>query len=121
MPEGEGSPLHPETPLTQYGRTDSTGFRVRPRAGVEQGISLIAGRLSAAEARHLVVRRGFYRPGVDTARYTTVQHLLDGGFAVRRDPTPAIADHVLVEYQDEWDDEVAQRFDDCFGSPEEEP
>jgi len=65
--------------LTQYGRSDATGFRVQPRAGIESGISLIAGRLDVAEAHRLVVRRGSPRPGVDAVRYATVGDLEDAG------------------------------------------
>lgn len=116
MADASGLPsLGPEDVLTQYGRTDPTGFRVRPRSGVEEGISLIAGQLSAEEARRLVVRKGFYRPGVDAVRHTTAGDLEDAGFRVRRDPTPVIPDHVLVEFPGQWDDEVTERFDACFG------
>ena len=108
-------PLRLETPLTQYGRTDKTGFRVRPRPVAEKGISLIAGQLTARQARRLVVRRGIYRPSVDAVRHTTVSDLSDADFTVRPDPTPAIPDHVLVTYDGEWDDEVAERFNACFG------
>jgi hypothetical protein len=48
-------------------------------------------------------------------RYTTVAALSAAGFRVQSDPTPAIPDHVLVLAEDEWDDEVAERFDACFG------
>lgn len=106
--------------LTQYGRSDATGFRVRPRAGIESGISLIAGRLGVAEAHHLVVRRGSPRPGVDAVRYTTAADLEDAGFRVRSAPTRAIPGHVLVDHEGQWDDEVAERFDACFGPLGEE-
>jgi hypothetical protein len=106
--------------LTQYGRSDATGFRVRPRAGIESGISLIAGRLDVAEAHRLVVRRGSPRPGVDAVRYTTVGDLEDAAFRVRSAPTRAIPEHVLVDREGQWDDEVAERFDACFGPLGEE-
>ncbi len=115
------APLEPGTVLTQYGRRTPGGFRVRPRPGIETGVSLIAGRLRPEVARALVVRRGIYRPGVDAVRYTTVEDLTDAGFDVVADPTPAIPDHVLVRYEGRWDDDVAERFDACFGPvPEEE-
>ena len=101
--------------LTQYGRRDATGFRNRPRPGVEEAISVIAGRLTAAEAHRLVIRRGAYRPAFDVVRYTTVAVLSEAGFRPQRDPTPAIPDHVLVFAEDKWDDEAAERFDACFG------
>lgn len=113
--------LTPDIVLTQYGRRDATGFRVRPRLNVEAGVSVIAGRHRPEVARAMVVRRGIYRPGVDAVRYTTVGDLIDAGFDVVRDPTPAIPDHVLVRHEGEWDDDVAERFDACFGPlPEEE-
>lgn len=113
-------PLPRATFLTQYGRRDATGFRVRPRRGFEAGISLIAGRLRPEVARAMVVRRGIYRPGIDAVRYTTVGDLTDAGFDVVRDPTVAIPEHVLVGYTSEWDDDVAERFDACFGPVPEE-
>jgi hypothetical protein len=109
-----------QTVLTQYGRRDTSGFRMRPRPGVEEGISLIAGRLDVAEAHRLVVRRGFPKPGVDGVRHTTVGDLEDAGFLVRAAPTRAIRDHVLVGYEGQWDDQVAERFDACFGPLDEE-
>ena len=113
--------LAPGTVLTQYGRRDATGFRARPRVNIEAGISLIAGRHRPEVARAMVVRRGIYRPGVDAVRYTNVGDLTDAGFDVVADPTPAMPEHVLVGYSGEWDDDVAERFDACFGPvPEEE-
>ena len=113
--------LEPDTVVTQYGRHEVGGFRVRPRHGIETGVSLIAGRLRPEVARALVVRRGIYRPGVDAVRYAAVVDLTDAGFDVVADPTPAIPDHVLVRSPGEWDDDVAERFDACFGPvPEEE-
>ena len=101
--------------MTQYGRRDATGFRNRPRPGVEEAISVIGGRLTAAQAHRLVIRRGAYRPAFDVVRYTTVAVLSEAGFRPQRDPTPAIPNHVLVFAADEWDDEAAERFDACFG------
>lgn len=112
--------LERSTVLTQFGRSDATGFRMRPRPGIESGISLIAGRLGVAETHRLVVRRGSPRPGVDSVRYTTVGDLEDAGFRVRSAPTRAIPDHVLVDREGEWDDEAAERFDACFGPLAEE-
>lgn len=103
-----------DTVLTQYGRLDGSGFRLRPRPGVEDGVSLIAGRLAVPDAHRLVVRRGFPQPGVDAVRHTTVGNLEDGGFLVRAAPTRAIPSHVLVGYEGRWDDEVVERFDACF-------
>jgi hypothetical protein len=115
MPERPSRPpLRPEDVLTQYGRQDATGFRNSPRPGVEEAISVIAG-LTAAEARTLVIRRGAYQPGFDVVRYTTVAALSEAGFRPERNPRPAIPDHVLVFCEGEWDDEVADRFDTCFG------
>ena len=116
MPERPSRPpLRPDEVLTQYGRQDATGFRNRPRPGVEEAISVIVGRLTAAEAHALIIRRGTYRPGFDVVRYTTVAALSEAGFRPQRDPTPAIPDHVLVFAEGEWDDDAADRFDTCFG------
>jgi hypothetical protein len=62
-----------------------------------------------------VVRSGAYNPAVDVVRYSTVCDLYDAGFEVRRAATVAIPDHVLVSYDGDWDDVVAERFDACFG------
>jgi hypothetical protein len=118
MPDHDRLP--PESALTQYGRRDNSGFRVRPRPGVEDGISLIAGRLGVVQAHRLVVRRGSPLVGVDAVRHTTVDDLEDAGFVVQPAPTRAIPDHVLVRYEGQWDDEVAERFDACFGPLDEE-
>jgi hypothetical protein len=71
--------------------------------------------LSAEEAHRLVVRRGAYNPAVDVVRSSTVGDLYDAGFEVRRAPTVAIPDHVLVSYDGDWDEVVGERFDACFG------
>jgi hypothetical protein len=120
MPAEKGAPLERDAVVTQYGRREASGFRVRPRPGVEDGVSLIAGRLGVADAHRLVVRRGFPQPGVDAVRHSTVGDLEDAGFLVQAAPTRAIPDHVLVGYEGQWDDEVAERFDACFGPLDEE-
>jgi hypothetical protein len=120
MSAQQGGGLERDTVVTQYGRRDASGFRVRPRPGVEEAVSLIAGRLDVAEAHRLVVRRGFPQPGVDAVRHTTVGDLEDAGFLVRAAPTQAIPEHLLVGYDGQWDDEVAERFDACFGPLDEE-
>ena len=120
MAAHQGGALDRATVVTQYGRRDASGFRVRPRPGVEEGVSLIARRLDVAVAHRLVVRRGFPQPDVDVVRHTTVGDLEDAGFLVRAAPTRAIPDHVLVGYNGQWDDEVAERFDACFGPLDEE-
>lgn len=62
----------------------------------------------------------FPATGVDAVRHSTVGDLEDAGFLVRAAPTRAIPDHVLVGYEGQWDDEVAERFDACFGPLDEE-
>lgn len=118
MTATRSDPLEREAWLTQYGRRDATGFRMRPRPGVETAISLIGGRLAAEDAHRLIVRHGRFRSELDTVRYVRVRDLVDAGFRVRRDPTPLIPQHVLVEYEGEWDDDVAERFDTSFRQPE---
>lgn len=61
------------------------------------------------------MRRGAYNPAVDVVRSSTVGDLSDAGVEVRRAPTVAIPDHVLVSHDGDWDEVVGKRFDACFG------
>jgi hypothetical protein len=120
--------LHAELVLTQFGMRSPalTGqgpahFRRAPRRH-ERDVSLLAGRLTAREAA-MAVRHGRreYFPSKDVVRYTTVGRLRDAGFVVRSTPSPMITNHVSVEYDGDWTDDVAndaaKRFDDCFDRP----
>lgn len=108
-------PLSAEDQVTQYGNVREGGFRKAPRSGVEEAVSVIRGRLSVEEATRLVRRRGA-RPG-DGVRYARVGDLQAARFSVRRDPVPLNPEHCLVDYPDEWNEQVASRFDGCFEAP----
>lgn len=104
--------------LTQYGARPpaSTGraqphFRTAPRAG-ERDVSILAGRLTRRQAA-LAVRQEFLA-WRDVVRYTTVGRLSNAGFRVRSTPSRMIPNHISVEYDGDWTDDVAKRFDDCF-------
>lgn len=105
--------------LTQYGRSAveaSIPFRKALR-GDEKEMSLLEGRLLPDEADRLVASGSYpnHRAGV---RHTTVGVLEQAGFRVRRSPSVAIPNHVSVEWPGTWDDHVAMRFDECFGTPQ---
>jgi hypothetical protein len=107
--------------LTQYGARPPafTGqaqphFRTAPRAG-ERDVSVLAGHLTRRQAA-LAVRQEFVA-WRDIVRYTTVERLRNAGFRVRSTPSRMIPNHVSVEYDGDWTDDVAKRFDDCFGQP----
>jgi len=53
----------------------------------------------------------------DAVRYTTVGRLRDAGFRVESTPSRMIPNHVSVQYDGDWTDDVAKRFDDCFDQP----
>jgi hypothetical protein len=99
---------------TQYGQV-STGFRRKPRWRVDrQGVSLIRGYLSPREAT-LIVQRREPRRSDDCVRHALISRLQDVGFVVKPAPTRTNPDHLRVEYPGEWDDDVGERFDGCFG------
>ncbi|HEX2057411.1 MAG TPA: hypothetical protein VHI71_03500 [Actinomycetota bacterium] len=105
--------------VTQYGRAQGRvlKFRCIPREA-EAGISLIYGRVAIADAVALVLpfRAGVVRAG-DAVRYSRVGRLRRAGFSVHRRPLPHFADHLEVEFDGLWDDEVCARFDGCFERP----
>jgi hypothetical protein len=105
-----------EEELTQYG-TVTEPFRTRPRPGIENAVSLLAGGFSPLEAGDRV-RRQALNDGTDAARYTTAGALRAAGFDVTHTPTKRNADHVSVEFVGEWDDKASVRFDACFGDVE---
>jgi len=107
--------------LTQYGARSPafTGqaqphFRTAPRAD-ERDVSVLAGRLTSHQAA-MAVRQEFVR-WRDVVRYTTVQRLRNAGIQVRSTPSRMIPNHISVEYDGDWTDDVAKRFDDCFDQP----
>jgi len=108
--------------LTQYGSRSaddgSVRFRDRPRAEIdEQEVSLLGGRLLPDEADRLVAPRSYPNPRAGV-RHTTVATLEGAGFRVRRSPSARIPNHVSVEWPETWDDDVAMKFDECFGPPQ---
>src|SRR5829696_1257667 len=110
--------------LTQFGMRSPAlpsgrgpaNFRMAPRPH-EQDVSLLAGRLTTREAAMAVRhgRREFFP--WDAVRYTTVGRLRDAGFRVESTPSRMIPNHVSVQYDGDWTDDVAKRFDDCFDQP----
>jgi hypothetical protein len=78
-------------------------------------MSLLAGQLAPYEAAMAV--RQEYITRRDIVRWTTVQQLTEAGFTVRSTPNRMNPRHVSVVYEGEWTDDVAERFDSCFGRP----
>jgi hypothetical protein len=111
------TPLERAAPLTQYGDTWDQGFRCRPRASDLDGVSVLLGRLTLAQAARYVRRDGRARRG-DAVRYTEVGCLEDEGFVVVHTPTRRNPLHVSVQSPPGWDDDVCERFHRCFGQPE---
>jgi len=91
-------------------------FRTAPRPH-ERDVSLLAGRLTVREAAMAVRhgRREFFP--WDAVRYTTVGCLRDAGFLVQSTPSRMIPNHISVEYDGHWTDDVVKRFDHCFDQP----
>jgi hypothetical protein len=112
--------LHVGMVLTQFGMRTGPGlanFRMAPRPH-EQDVSLLAGRLTPRQAAKAVRHgRPEYFPGRDVVRYTTVERLVVAGFRVESTPSPMIPNHISVEYDGDWNDDVAKRFDGCFDPP----
>ena len=66
-----------------------------------------------------MVRRGLpLGGGRDAARYTTAGILRSRGFLVTHTPTKRIPEHVSVSKDGEWDVDVCNDFDSCFGNVE---
>lgn len=104
--------------LTQYGRSalgTSIAFRKTLR-WEEKEMSLLEGKLLPDEADLLVASPSYPTPRAGV-RHTTVGVLEQAGFRVRRSPSLAIPNHVSAEWPGTWDDDVAMRFDECFGDP----
>lgn len=109
--------LGDDEPVTQYGsaNTDPHFFtKPKPNSRRPDAMSLIRGRLTPEEAT-LVVTGRQARPGVDLARYARIECFREKGFDVRHTPSPMNPDHVsVITREDEWTDNVAERFDKCF-------
>lgn len=111
--------LPPDETLTQYGDSStSPSFHRRPDYD-EDELSLIAGRLVAAEACAKVKWRGCFRQHQTcVVRYTTVATLTSKGFRVENTPTRLNVDHCSVWWEaaenGDWPAEVSELFESCF-------
>lgn len=108
--------LGPDDEVAQYGRLSPAGanFRCVPR-GHETAVSLIYGRVSVGRAVELILpfRGGRVRED-DLVRYSTVGRLDQEGFSVHHRPMPHFYEHLEVEFPGSWDDDVCERFHECF-------
>ena len=106
--------------VSQYGslRKDPV-FRARPRPGspMRRAMSVTIGRRSAAEMALFVDRTP--DPATDGVRYATAGELRKAGFQVVHTPSRANRDHASVEWDNEWDDTVAEKFNECFEADHE--
>jgi hypothetical protein len=57
-----------------------------------------------------------FRPGIDLARYTTVDRIRSAHtlFTVMHDPVPENPLHVTVSCDGDWDETLATLFEACF-------
>lgn len=114
--------LQPDEPVTQFGTRSDAGvqldppFQNRPRPCDTDGISVILGRLSAAEAMPLVRTIKRLRPG-DGVRYSTVGNLRGAGFVVTHTPSGRNSRHASVSLPSDWGDDAGEAFDLCWDEP----
>jgi hypothetical protein len=113
--------LEPATVLTRCCKVDPDEFSSRlrnrlPTGQPEIGLSLLLGELGPQEA----VRRAFRRAPRprDAVRHATVGSLEAARFSVVPDGKLKEGSHVSVYWHHgEWDDTVAEAFENCFGPP----
>lgn len=114
--------------VPQYGRR-AAGFRNQPRAGVELGLSVLRGQLTAEEAaRYVLGARGQaltrHQLADAAVRHATARALRESGFAVVHTPgkikggphTSVVwpsADPLTLQ-QVPWPAETSEKFDSCF-------
>jgi len=115
--------LEDDEELTQYGNRElppGEPFRIKPRVGLEQDISLIAGRRSVEEAARLVSRGRRGAAVGDGVRYSTAGAVRGAGFRVKRTPTLLNPNHVSATLKrgEVWSKDVSTLFDECWTEPE---
>lgn len=111
--------LADEEALAQYGRENSDEpcidprFRCVPRfEDGERDVSLLRGQMTIHEAAQAVCRRPA-KPG-DVVRHTTAGALRSAGFLVSHTPTKRNKEHVSVEHQGKWTENMRKAFDLAF-------
>ncbi|WP_193607146.1 hypothetical protein [Nocardioides lijunqiniae] len=78
------------------------------------GVSVLRGHLGTLEAAGFVRRARWAYPG-DRVRYSNVGKLREAGFTVTFSPSRNIPIHVSVSCEAEWDQNLSDQFDACFG------
>lgn len=104
-----------DEPLTQYGYMGV--FRNALRVDIlEPELSLLAGRLTGAEAGAIVRndQTVIQFPEGHGARHTTAGTLRAAGFMVFHSPSKKNPRHVSAQWPESWDDRVSEAFDECF-------
>lgn len=92
----------------------------KPRPQDTDGLSVLAGRLTVAEAARWV-RRGRLPFPRDSVRHARIADLREAGFTVTSTPSRPIPIHVSITREAEWGEDGPHRFDECFepSSPDE--
>lgn len=103
-------PLARSALLTQIGFRRGFARRLREEMG-EKAMSLLRKRMTVEDAVCQAFRRGSTE--TDAVRHTSVGRLEDAGLRVIWDGR-GHPNHVSVESQGLWDDDVAEKFDRCF-------
>lgn len=105
--------------VSQYGSrlTGEVVFRDQPRTQDTGALSVIIGKVTPAEARRRVRKAGDVS-GDDGVRYALVGDLRAQGLTVTHAPRAGNTLHARVGFDGAWDDEVAGKFNQCFGAPQ---
>jgi hypothetical protein len=105
--------------VSHYGSklTGEAVFKDHPRLQDTGALSVIIGEATPAEARRRVRKWG-EPTKEDGVRYARVEDLRAQGFSVTHAPRPGNILHARVGFDGAWDDEVAGKFNQCFGEPQ---
>lgn len=113
-----GEELGDDEWVAQYcsGEPGADPPRNQPRPEELNGLSMIRGRVSPAQAFR-TVRRGTARRrppmSSDGVRYARVGDLRDKGFLVKLTPNDMNPTHISVQHRGSWDEHVAATFEEC--------
>jgi hypothetical protein len=118
MAELERREIGDEEHVSQYGSrlTGQPNFWDHPRAQDTDGLSVILGRATPAEARRPVRTVGVPTSD-DGVRYARVGDLRARGFVVTHTPNRRNRLHTSISCPGKWDNLAIDRFNECFGDP----
>jgi hypothetical protein len=119
----EGDEVPASTWLTQLGHVKTRrslnwarfdcSFRCCPGPNDEGYLSLLEGRLTVEETVPLIAR-GDSVGGADCVRHAEAGTLTKAGFRVIWAPLPKLPGHVAVYFDRPWDEDISEKFDECF-------